>query len=471
MRKWIYAIVLLCGFPLLSRAQSLDEIIRLAQDSTILAFQSRYQFEYNTQHYAQFQALRKPQLEFRFTPGYQRIIADPDRPYVYLRNFDRFSTAAKLRLSQKVTGWGGDAFVESQALWSEYFGRDINNRPRDIVAVPFSVGYQQSLIGYNPYRWEKLVEDQRLEAARKELNYQLHRIAEEATIRFFRLACAQGKLDMCLRNKETADTLYAIAREKAGIAMITLAELRSLELQRLNAANALMNARNEEQLARESLAAYLRTDAFPAGTRLSVPSVTPGIPMTNEDALEMARNNSPALQQQQTAVSEALQQQERARKERGAKVGVDLNIGLQQLNSNFFGTFKNPQFYMLGAVTLSIPLMDHGAARKGHAAAVAWRQREEQALNEVERALSEDVLTTLDNLRSHEQMLSHTEEAVSLADEVFELTAENYANGLCDINTYSLAQNRRDDAYNQYLSALAGYWTTYYHLLTLTQYE
>ena len=60
---------------------------------------------------------------------------------------------------------------------------------------------------------------------------------------------------------------------------------------------------------------------------------------------------------------------------------------------------------------------------------------------------------------------------MSLADEVFELTAENYANGLCDINTYSLAQSRRDNAYNQHLSALAGYWTTYYHLLTLTQYE
>ena len=80
-------------------------------------------------------------------------------------------------------------------------------------------------------------------------------------------------------------------------------------------------------------------------------------------------------------------------------------------------------------------------------------------------------IVVLDNLRSHQQLLSHTEEAVSLADDVFELTAENYANGLCDINTYSLAQSRRDNAYNQHLSALAGYWTTYYHLLTLTQYE
>ena len=471
MRKWIYAIVLLCGFPLLSRAQSLDEIIRLAQDSTIMAFQSRYQFEYHTQHYAQFQALRKPQLEFRFTPGYQRIIADPDRPYVYLRNFDRFSTAAKLRLSQKVTGWGGDAFVESQALWSEYFGRDINNRPRDIVAVPFSVGYQQSLIGYNPYRWEKMVEDQRMETARKELNYQLHRIAEEATIRFFRLACAQGKLDMCLRNKETADTLYAIAREKASIAMITLAELCSLELQRLNAANALLSARGEEQLARESLLSYLRTDAIPSGARLTVPTHTKQILLSDEDVLELARNNSPALQQKEMEITEALQQQHKVRREQGVKVGVDLSVGMQQMSNTFIGAYRDPQFFMLGGITLSVPIMDHGAAKKGVAAASAWKAREEQALREEERALAEDVKTTLDNLRSHEQLLTHTAEAVAMADEVFSLTAENYANGLCDINTYSLAQSRRDNAYNQHLTALAGYWTTYYHLLTLTQHE
>ena len=469
MRKWFLAIVL-CS-PFLGRAQSLEQVIRLAQDSTITAFQSQYEFESRQAHFAQFEALRKPQLELRFVPNYQRIITDPSRDYVYIRNFNRFSASAQLQLTQKVLGLGGEAYVGSRALWSEYFTSDQRDLPREFITMPVVMGYQQSLMGYNPYRWERIIEESRMEAARKQLNYQLHLIAEEATRRFFRLACAQGMLDMCERNKQTADTLYAIAKEKAGIAMVTLAELRSLELQRLNAANALMNARNEEQLARESLASYLRTDAFPSGTRLTVPTLTPGIPLTGEDALEMARSNSPALQQQQTAVSEALQQQERARKERGAKVGVDLNIGLQQLSSNFFGTFKNPQFYMLGAVTLSIPLMDHGAARKGHAAAVAWRQREEQALSEVERALAEDVLTTLDNLRSHGQMLSHTEEAVALADEVFELTAENYANGLCDINTYSLAQSRRDNAYNQHLTALANYWTTYYHLLTLTQHE
>jgi outer membrane protein TolC len=391
---------------------------------------------------------------------------------VYLRNYDRFSTAAQLKLSQKVLGLGGDAYVESQAIWSEYFGRDANNtRTRDIVALPLAVGYQQPLVGFNAHRWEKTVEDLRLEAARKQLDYDLRRIAEEATVRYFRLACAQGMLDMCLRNKQTADTLYAIAKEKASIAIVTLAELRSLELQRLNAANALLSARNEEQLARESLAAYLRTDPQSFRGRLTVPDGTRLLYLTEEDALDLARRHSPAVQQKQTDLTEALQQQQKTRREQGVKVGVDLSMGMQQLSNTFVGAYRDPQFFMLGSVSLRIPLMDHGAAKRGNAAAAAWVSREELALRETERALEEDVRTTLDNLRAHEEMLAHTAEAVAMADEVFELTAENYANGLCDINTYSLAQNRRDSAYNQHLSALAGYWTMYYHLLTLTQYE
>ena len=103
---------------------------------------------------------------------------------------------------------------------------------------------------------------------------------------------------MCERTRKTADTLYAIAKEKAGIAMITLAELRSLELQRLNATNALLSARNEEKLARESLAAYLRVDeSFFREGRLEIPTRTREIRLTPEDALQLARSGSPVVQQ------------------------------------------------------------------------------------------------------------------------------------------------------------------------------
>ena len=472
MRKCLLVWMLLCELSVFCPAQSLDEVIRLAQDSAITAFQSQYEYTYYQERHAQFEALRKPQLSLNVVPNYMRMVNDLSRDYVYIRNYDRLSTAAQIKLSQKVLPLGGEAYASSHFIWTEYLGKDLFERPRDFVVAPIVVGYRQPLVGYNAYRWEKIAEDERMEAARKQHEYELHLIAEEATRRYFRLAIAQGKLVMCERNKQTADTLYAIAREKASIAMVTLAELRSLELQLLNADNALLSARNEEHLARESLMAYLRIGRNSGfiGDQLSVPEEVKPLRMSDEDALELARSNSAVLQKQRTALADARHQEVKARREAGVKVGVDLNVGMEQMGT-FVEAVTTPQFYMLGAVTLSVPIVDHGAGKKGYSAATAWKSREEQALKEAERALAEDVSTTLDNLRSRQLMLAHTAEAVALADDVFKITADNYANGLCDINTYSLAQSRRDDAYNQHLTALANYWTTYYHLLTLTQHE
>ena len=471
MKKLRYtgAILLLLGCQAIGRAQSLQQVIAMAQDSAITAFQSRYEYDSRKAQYAEFEALRKPQLYLDVAPNYQRVISDPARNFVYLRNYDRLSALAQLKLSQKMVNWGGEAYVGTQAMWSEYFSADRNDYPRDFVATPVLLGYRQTLLGYNPYRWEKLVEDQRLKAASQQHSYGLNLIAEEATRRFFRLACAQGILDMCERNKQTADTLYAIAKEKASIAMVTLAELRSLELQRLNASNALFTARNEEKVARQALMSYLKNDTL--SLRMIVPDNPKPLTITTSEALQMAKANSPAYQHQKVMLMEASHQQEKAYKQKGVNVGLDVSVGLQQVGSNFAESYRSQQLYMVGAVTVSVPLMDHGAAKKRYEAATAWTAREASALDEVERALCEDVITTMQNLQSHQLLLENTAQAVTMADEVFELNAENYANGICDINTYSLAQNRRDNAYNQYLTALEKYWTTYYHLLTLTQHE
>ena len=467
--RYTGVIILLLGCQAIGRAQSLQQVIAMAQDSAITAFQSRYEYDSRKAQYAEFEALRKPQLYLDVAPNYQRVISDPARNFVYLRNYDRLSALAQLKLSQKMVNWGGEAYVGTQAMWSEYFSADRNNYPRDFVTTPVLLGYRQTLLGYNPYRWEKLVEDQRLKAASQQHSYELHLIAEEATRRFFRLACAQGILDMCERNKQTADTLYAIAKEKVSIAMVTLAELRSLELQRLNASNALFTARNEEKVARQTLMSYLKNDTL--SLRMIVPDNPLPLTITTSEALQMAKANSPAYQHQKVLLMEASHQQEKANKEKGVNVGLDVSLGLQQVGSNFAESYRNQQFYMLGAVTVSVPLMDHGAAKKRYEAATAWTAREASALDEVERALCEDVITTMQNLQSHQLLLENTAQAVTMADEVFELNAENYANGICDINTYSLAQSRRDNAYNQHLTALEKYWTTYYHLLTLTQHE
>ena len=468
MKVFSIIAILILAYP--AKAQetlSLDQAIRHAQDSTITAFQSRHEYDSRALHYDAFRALRKPQLNLRVAPNYYRMVSDLSRDYVYLRNYDNLSAAASVTLSQKMLGWGGEAYVGSQAIWSEYFSSQAT-QVRQFMAAPILMGYRQTLLGYNPYRWEKAVEDQRLKAARQQHQYDLNSIAEEATRRFFRLVCAQGQADMYRRNLQTTDTLYAIAHEKSSILMVTMAELRSLELQRVNAANALVMASTAEEEACTRLASFLKLDEESlTAMHLLFPKEPKAVSLTVVDAIRLTLANSPAYQHQMAEVIESRHQEQKAQKEKGVNVSLDVNVGMQQVNPVLGRAFRDQRLYALGAVSVSVPLMDHGAAKSRHAAAQAWAEREESALDEAERRLSEDVTTTLHNINIYRQLLEQTTQAVSMADEVFELNAENYANGLCDINTYTLAQSRRDEANNQYLSALEKYWTTYYHLLTL----
>ena len=465
----------LCLLPQDSRGQvqlTLDEVIRLAQDSAITAFQSQQEFSSRQASYENFEALRKPQLSLKVVPNYSRIVSDPTRDYVYLRNYDILSASAQLRLSQKVLPFGGEAYIGTQAIWSEFFRKEASGYPRQFVASPILVGYSQTLLGYNPFRWEKKEEDQRLKAARFQHEYDLRRLAEEAAVRYFRLACQQRVVQMRMEELLLNDTLLAIAREKATIAIVSLAELHAVEVQQQNSANLLEVARQDELRARTELASLLRMKEMPADIPLlAIPDTPPSVCYTSEEVVKLAMSNSPAYQQQLAELTEARHQEYKARKERGINVGLDINLGMQQVNTTFGSAYKDQQLYALGAVQLSIPLMDHGAAKKKHAAASAWVDRQELASQEVERLLAEDAAVTLQKLQSSRNRLTSTQKTISLAEETYNETAVNYANGLCDINTFTLAESRWATAYTNYLAALEEFWVSHYHLQTLINYE
>ena len=115
--------------------------------------------------------------------------------------------------------------------------------------------------------------------------------------------------------------------------------------------------------------------------------------------------------------------------------------------------------------------MDHGAARKRHEKATAWTDRQELASQEAERLLAEDAAVTLQKLQSSRNRLTSTQKTIQLAEETYNETAVNYANGLCDINTFTLAESRWATAYTNYLAALEEFWVSHYHLQTLINYE
>jgi outer membrane protein TolC len=245
-----------------------------------------------------------------------------------------------------------------------------------------------------------------------------------------------------------------------------------MEVQQQNAANMLEVAHQDELKARTELASLLRLKQLPADlSLLTIPEMPSPVSYTSDEVAKLALSNSPAYQHQLAELTEARHQEYKARKERGINVGIDVNLGMQQVNKTFGSAFKNQQLYALGSVQFSIPLMDHGAAKKRHEKASAWADRQELASQEVERLLAEDAAVTLQKLQFSRDRLLSTQKTIKLAEEAYNETADNYANGLCDINTFTLAQSRWAAAYSNYLAALEEFWVSHYHLQTLINYE
>ena len=94
---------------------------------------------------------------------------------------------------------------------------------------------------------------------------------------------------------------------------------------------------------------------------LTIPERLPSTSYTPEEVAMLAKSNSPAYQRQLAELTEARHQEEKAHKERGINVGMDINLGLQQVNSTLGSAYRNQQVYALGSVQFNIPLMDHGA--------------------------------------------------------------------------------------------------------------
>lgn len=95
-------------------------------------------------------------------------------------------------------------------------------------------------------------------------------------MRYFRLLCRQRLVVVRQEELSLNDTVLAIAREKATIAIVTQQELHAMELQLQNSINLLAAARKEEQKARTELASLLRMRQIPNDTALmEIPDMPP----------------------------------------------------------------------------------------------------------------------------------------------------------------------------------------------------
>ena len=362
---------------------------------------------------------------------------------------------------------GGTFYVEPNLAYMRSFGA---NSATQLTSVPIRLGYSQSLVGYNPFKWERRIEPLKYERVKKEFLYNVEKVSETATNYFFSLAMAQAEYNLAKDNLASTDTLYRIGQQCHRIAAISQADLLTLKLDRVSAQNTLRNKASDLKRAMFSLASFLNLDKN-TQIELQLPSRPGMIEIPVDEALNWGRSNNPQLLELKQNVLEAQRNVDKTKKESRFNASVNASVGFNQVADNFGDVYHKPMQQDLVAVSVSIPLLDWGVRKGRYNMARNNLNVVKISARQDEISIEEEVIMTVSDFNIQQQLIASAEEALDLSVLAYHETKQRFIIGKADINSLTLSLNRQQQAQRNYISALQNYWLNYYKIRRLTLFD
>ena len=473
-KKHILLCMMLLSFTSIQAQElrlTLADAVSIAADSSLSAIRAHSSYLSGYWEFRAFKAERLPSLTLNLTPAQynrriiQRYDSGSDRD-VY-RTQQSYYASGGLSLRQNVDWTGGTLYMDANLDYLRYFGADTYSQ---FTSVPFRIGYSQSLVGYNAFKWDKLIEPLKFERKQKELTYDMEKVSEEAISYFFTLAQAQAEHELAVKNLASCDTLCAIGRERHRIAAISKSDLLTLELDVVNARNTLRNSEMTLKRAMFQLASFLNMDKE-RQIRITLPERPAFETISVDKALTQARSNNPQFLTLKQNILESRRTVDRTRKESYFNVSVNASVGFNQVADNFSDVWRNLLQQDMVAVSVSIPLVDWGVRKGRYNMARNNLNVVETSARQSEQSIEEEVIMTVNDFNVQGGIIQSAEEARRLAESAYEDTRARFIIGQSDINSLSLALNRKDAAQKNYIAALKNYWLSYYKIRRLTLFD
>ena len=337
-------------------------------------------------------------------------------------------------------------------------------------SVPVRFGYSQSLFGYNYLKWEKKLAPLKFEKAKQQFLYAREATASSAIRHFFDLATAQAEYAMALKNIESADTLFVAGKEKNEYGIVSHADLLTLELDLINANNALENAITQLELATSAFHSFYGLDNNGEIT-LDLPNTFPELTILAEEALFQMKENNPDILHYRQQELESEQSVEQMQKTGGVDAYFSASIGFNQAANRMMDVYNYPLRQDMVNVTVSVPLVDWGTRSRRINAAKNNRNITMQTIEQDEYNLEQEILATVSEFNRQQGLTKKSLEAYKMATTVYDINKQRFIIGKTDVNTLTLSLNRKDSAHRNYLSALNRYWILYYNLRKLTLFD
>ena len=451
-------------------SQNLQEMITIAKRQSLDASYIKHKRVNAELAYKCYRANLLPEIRLTSIPMryssdvVERYSYDDDRT-VYRAQQSLYS-ATNVMLKQNVGFLGGYVYMESDL---RYY-RTLQNETSQFTSVPFRVGYNQNIVGYNPYKWSKKIEKLNLSLSQKETVSGLEEIAIETINRYFSIVILSEQRKQARMKFLTCDSLYQTGVYRSKLGGINNSDLYELKIERNRSETEIVELESKIETEKLSFAKFLQltdTTLF----HFEVPTDVRDIDVPLDKAHNLALENSPVILRYRSSKIQNEQAEAQAKAQRFLEASLSVNVGWHQVADNFRGVYKGLLNEQSALINVSIPLVDFGR-RKTQLAQIR-ENIEIDVINEkrAEDQVANEILNRVSYMTINQRKVKSSAETYELAQMFYKEAFESYKLGRNNFSKVCEALIRQKLALADYYNAMRDFWVNYYEIRRMTLYD
>jgi len=419
---------------------------------------------------AAFHSRLLPQLGLQATaPAFNRSIIDvlqPDGSTLF-RTQNQTTAALTATVSQIVPFTGGEFFVTSSLTRLSVSGAQ---DALTYSSTPVNIGFRQPILRPNTVGWDRKEQPVRTEVADRQYLEAREGIALQTASLFFDVYAAQVDWETATTNVAVNDTLYTLNNGRYEIGRIGENDLLQSELALLQARTNLDAA----VLALERALAALRIGLrLPPDAPLAivVPERAPDFEPDTALAVAEALRNRAVVSSLELQHVQARRRVTEAKLNNGFGAVLQASYGFNATGNGLGGAYEDLLEAQRVTFSVEIPLIQWGARHNDVGAAEMELDAVEHTSQATLDQTAHDARFAALQLAQAARGLALSAKADTVADKRFEVAYNRYGIGRISIDNLFIAQREKDQARQQYVRALRGYWEAYYQLRQVTLYD
>lgn len=374
----------------------------------------------------------------------------------------------QLQLSKQIASTNTRLFTEVNLFRYENFISDAVQ----YNSVPFRIGIQQDINGFNKVKWQKRLRLTDYRIALKNTSVNNEKTALEVVDGFFDVLLAQVSFEIAQTNRDSNKKIYTIAEERFKLGVLSKADLYQLELQLNKSEEQLISARRQ-LLSSDSRLRQI-VNFFPENDRLfqvEAPQKIKQFHIDPEKAASMAWNNRPEQLENEKALLEAEMALDEERKTRGMQMQLFGSIGLIGSGMDITAAYENAKADILVQLGVQLPIFDGGQRKTAVNKRKAQLNFAENDNKFKEQSFKQKVNQLAKQFNEIQDEFKLSQKNLELAQKRYEIANQRYLLNGISVTDLTLAFAERDASWRSHIYLLKSYWTLYYALRELTLYD